>query len=74
MAALRNLLQQLLTCMNFPLESEELSFWYKQKSDFYELWQQHKQLKTMEMYAEVPTFKNQMRVKREFSEPASQLP
>ena len=22
---------------------------YKQKSDFYELWQQHKQMKTMEM-------------------------
>ena len=66
-------MQQLLACLNFTLESD-FSHWYKQKSDFYELWQQHKQLKTMEMYAEVPTFKNQMRVKREFSEPASQLP
>ena len=31
------------------LESEDLSFEYKQKSDLYELWQQHKQLKTIEM-------------------------
>ena len=49
LAASRTLLQQLLSCLNFTLESEDLSFWYKQKSDFYELWQQHKQLKTMEM-------------------------
>ena len=41
LAALRTLLQRLLACLNFTLESE--------KSDFYELWQQHKQLKTMEM-------------------------
>ena len=45
----KTLLQQLLACLNFTLESEDLSFWYKQKSDFYEVWQQHKQLKTMEM-------------------------
>ena len=49
LAASRTLLQRLLACLNFTLESEDLSFWYKQKSDFYELWQQHKQLKTMEM-------------------------
>ena len=49
LAPSRTLLQQLLACLNFTLESEDLSFWYKQKSDFYELWQQHKQLKTMEM-------------------------
>ena len=48
-AAWRTLLQRLLACLNFTLEAEDLSFWYKQKSDFYELWQQHKQLKTMEM-------------------------
>ena len=45
----KNLLQQLLASVNFTLVSEDLSFWYKQKIDFYELWQQHKQLKTMEM-------------------------
>ena len=45
----KTLLEQLLACLNFTLESEDLSFWYKQKSDFYELWLQHKQLKTMEI-------------------------
>ena len=49
LAASRTLLQRLLVCLNFTLESKDLSFWYKQKSDFYELWQQHKKLKTMEM-------------------------
>ena len=45
----KTLMQQLLVCPNFTLESEDLSFRYKQKSDFYELQLQHKQLKTMEM-------------------------
>ena len=49
LAASRTLLQQLLAYLTFALESEDLSFWYTQKSDFYELWHQHKQLKTMEM-------------------------
>ena len=50
LAVLRTLLKQLLACLNFTLESEDLYFWYKQKKgDFYELWQQQKQLKTMEM-------------------------
>ena len=49
LAASRTLLQRLLACLNFTLESEDFSLWYKRKSDFYELWQQHKQLKTMEM-------------------------
>ena len=31
LAALRRLLQRLLACLNFTLESEDLSFWYKQK-------------------------------------------
>ena len=31
LAALRTLLQRLLTCLNFILEVEDLSFWYKQK-------------------------------------------
>ena len=48
-AASRTLLQRLLACLNLTLESEDLSFWHKHKSDFYELWQEHKQLKTMEM-------------------------
>ena len=40
LTASRTLLQWLLACLKFTLESEDL---------FYELWQQHKQLKTMEM-------------------------
>ena len=47
--ASKTLLQQLLVCMNFTLDSEDLSFWYKQKNDFYGLWQKHKQLKTIEV-------------------------
>ena len=31
LAASRTLLQQLLACLNFILDSEDLSFWYKQK-------------------------------------------
>ena len=42
-------MQVLLACLTFTLESEASSFWYTQKSDFYELWHQHKQLQTMEM-------------------------
>ena len=49
LAAPRTLFQWLLACLNFTLDSEDLFCWYKQKSDFYELWQQHKLLKTMEM-------------------------
>ena len=36
MAASINLFQQLLPCLNFTLDSEDLSFWYKQKKWF--LW------------------------------------
>ena len=49
LAASRILLQQLLACLKFTLDSEDLLCWYKQKSVSYELWQQCKQLKTMEM-------------------------
>ena len=42
-------LQRLLACPNITLDSQNLFCWYKQKSDFYELWQQHKLLKTMEI-------------------------
>ena len=48
----RTLLQRLRACLNFTLDSEVLFRWYmqkKKKKDFYELWQQHKLLKTMEM-------------------------
>ena len=47
LAASRNLLQWLIACPNFTLDSEDLFCSCKQKSDFYELWQQHNQLKTM---------------------------
>ena len=36
LTASRTLLQRLLACLNFTLESEDLSFWYKQKKWF--LW------------------------------------
>ena len=49
LAASRTLFQQLLACLNFTLDSEGLFCWHKQKSDFYELWQQHNYLKTMEI-------------------------
>ena len=49
LAASRTLLQQLLSSQNFTLDLEDLSFLYNEKNDFYELWQQHNQLKTMEM-------------------------
>ena len=45
LAASGTLLQQLLVCLNFTLDSEGLFCWYKRKKYFYELWQQHKQLK-----------------------------
>ena len=31
LAASRTLLQWLLACLNFTLEAEDLSFWYKRK-------------------------------------------
>ena len=45
----RIFLQQLLACLNFTLDSEDLFCWCKQKNDFYELWQHHKLLKTTEI-------------------------
>ena len=41
----RTLLQRLLACLKFTLYSDDLSFDTNEKSDFYELWQQHKLLK-----------------------------
>ena len=49
LAASRTLFQRLLACLNFALDSEDYSVGTNKKSDFYELWQQHKLLKTMEM-------------------------
>ena len=43
LAASRTLLQPQLACLNFTLDSEDLLCWYKW------VWQQHKQLKTMEI-------------------------
>ena len=48
LAASRTLLQRLLACLNFTLGSE-YSVGTNEKSDFYELWQHHKLLNTMEM-------------------------
>ena len=45
LVASRTLLQRLLACLNFTLESEDLSFWCQRKKWFL-WWMQHKQLKT----------------------------
>ena len=43
-------LQRLLACLNFTLNSEDLFSSYKVKtSDLYDLWQQYKQMRTIEM-------------------------
>ena len=49
LAASKTLLQQLLACLNFILDSKIYSVDANEESDSYELWQQHKQLKTMKM-------------------------
>ena len=49
LAASRTLLQQLLAYLNFTLDSLNYSFGVNEKSDLYELWEQHKLLKTMKM-------------------------
>ena len=38
LAASRTLLQRLLACLNFNLDSEDLFCWHNEKGDFYELW------------------------------------
>ena len=50
LAASKALLQWLLACFNVTLDSEDLFCWccWKQKSYFYELWQQHKELENTE--------------------------
>ena len=53
LSASRTLLQQLLGCLNFTLDSKDCT---NKKSDFYELWQHHKLLKTMEMSQVWPEF------------------
>ena len=50
--SLKNRLQRLLACLKFTLDLVERfgrRFGTNEKSDLYELWQQHKQLKTMEI-------------------------
>ena len=52
LAAPRTLLQRLLACLIFTLDSEDLFYWYKQKKVISmaaapALWQQHQQLKIM---------------------------
>ena len=48
-AASRALLQRLLACVNFTLDSEDLFCSTNEESDFYELWQQHNLPKTMQI-------------------------
>ena len=49
LATSRTILQQLLACLNFTLDSEVYPFGANGKSDFFELRQQHKQMETMEI-------------------------
>ena len=41
LTASRTFLELLLAFQNFTLDSEDLFWWYKRKSDFYKLWQQY---------------------------------
>ena len=47
--ATRTLLQLLLACLKFTLIQKIYFVGANEKWDFFELWQQHKLLKTMEM-------------------------
>ena len=49
LAASITFLQQLLACLNFSLDSKDLFFGTNERIDFYELWKQHKLLKTTGM-------------------------
>ena len=49
LATSKTLFQRLLACLNFILDQKVYPFGTNEKSDFYELWQQHKKLKTMEI-------------------------
>ena len=49
MTASGTILERLTVYLNFTWDSEDLSCRYKRISDFYEPWQQHKQLKTIEI-------------------------
>ena len=53
LAASRTLWWWLIVCLNFTLDTKALFCWYKQ-----ELWQQHKQLKTVEMNDAWPNIYN----------------
>ena len=45
----KNPFARLLACLKWTLDSENLFCLYICKSNFYELWQQYNQLKTLEM-------------------------
>ena len=47
--ASRTFFRRILAYMNFTLDSKDISVGKNKKSDFYELWQQHRQLRRMEM-------------------------
>ena len=53
LAASRTLSQQLLACLNFRI-TRFIRLVQTKKGDFYEIWQQRKQLKTMEMSQALP--------------------
>ena len=52
--ASRTLLQWLVTCLNLALDADFTILLVKAKTDFHELWQQHKQLKIMQTSEDWP--------------------
>ena len=50
LAASRTLTKWLLACLKFTLDLKYFSVGTNKKNDFYNLWQQHKQLKTMDIW------------------------
>ena len=66
-------MQQLLAFLNLTLDSEDLSFFYKQKSHFYELWHQYKEPKNMEINETSPDFLYERYIRQFQSEPTHKI-
>ena len=52
LASSRTLLQQLLACLNFALDSDLFLVSTNEKANFYELWQQLKTMKMSEAWSD----------------------
>ena len=63
-----------LTCLNFTLDSQDLCCWFKRKNDIFELWQQRKQFKIMEMSEASPDTYDERYIHQFHSEPTQKIP